>query len=180
MGDEENRGSPTRHMKRGPSSGRMLLGDRGWMGPFNRMVWTHPNSLLYILVFLGGIAFWVLKSQHYRTNAVSSEFRGEAANTLCRERALLSRRRAPPSPPPRPPVLGYTRRLPYPLPTHTLPCCSCCSGCCCAGDLRCPHLHRPAPTLFLYCSTSPAALPRRPTPRGMTMTFFSFLFFFHH
>ena len=70
-GDEEEPNTPGKTPKRAPSSGKMLVGDLGWMGPFNRMVWSYPNSLLYILLILGAVAFFTLKAQNLSTNAVS-------------------------------------------------------------------------------------------------------------
>ena len=70
-GDEEAPNTPGKTPKRAPSSGKLLVGDLGWMGPFNRMVWSYPNSLLYILLILGAVAFFTLKAQNLSTNAVS-------------------------------------------------------------------------------------------------------------
>ena len=74
-GDEEQPNTPGKTtLKRAPSSGKMLLGDQGWMGPFNRMVWSYPNSMLYILLILGAVAFFTLKAQNLSTNSVSLVF----------------------------------------------------------------------------------------------------------
>jgi hypothetical protein len=68
-GDLEDPGTPRK--KGTPSKGKSLVGDSGWLGPFNRMVWAYPNSLLYILLVMGAVAFGLLKKSGYKTNAVS-------------------------------------------------------------------------------------------------------------
>ena len=37
-----------------------LNADPGWLGPFNRFVWAYPNSILYVLLVIGAVAFFAM------------------------------------------------------------------------------------------------------------------------
>ena len=61
-----------KNIKRTLSSGKLLVDDPGWLGPFNRLVWAYPNSILYSLLILGAVIFVLMKQAHHSTNAVRS------------------------------------------------------------------------------------------------------------
>ena len=63
--DEESAAADKPRMKRQLSSGQLLVDDPGVLGPFNRLVWAHPNSALYILLVIGAITFFPMKQNGY-------------------------------------------------------------------------------------------------------------------
>ena len=70
--DEESAAADKPRMKRQLSSGQLLVDDPGVLGPFNRLVWAHPNSALYILLVIGAVVFVIMKQNGYSTSTVRS------------------------------------------------------------------------------------------------------------
>ena len=70
--DEESAAADKPRMKRQLSSGQLLVDDPGVLGPFNRLVWAHPNSALYILLVIGAITFFLMKQNGYSSSSVRS------------------------------------------------------------------------------------------------------------
>ena len=70
-----------KNIKRTLSSGKLLVDDPGWLGPFNRLVWAYPNSILYSLLILGAVIFVLMKQAHHSTNAVRSTRRERPSKT---------------------------------------------------------------------------------------------------
>lgn len=58
--------------KKGLSTGKYLENDPGWLGPFNRFVWKLPNFPVFLVLFLGIVAGFLLEAGNYSHKAVSA------------------------------------------------------------------------------------------------------------